>query len=293
MRDPFADGYQFTRAINKEKAVGVIMCWDLRARPLGTMLQIRLDGAFPGMPKAESHADLQVEVEGGRVSRILGMIPLRSWTGQLERAEVRGQGDAKACADSGRWVGDVELLVGTDQETWRLELQGIGNAVSGIYERKIPALARPQAVEGQAEAKMEAGSDGEKRWILTLAQSVCPSPEDQPATRKDAALHVKPAPTGEWECWAKSLKFIPSAHEVHMIEFTPSEKRLNARAIVLLHSDPYVRPSTERYGTVALEVDAVLEPVGESWQGTYKGRYGVAWSCRGKIGSAGLDASKP
>jgi hypothetical protein len=33
LRDPFADGYQFTRAINIEKGKGVIMCWDLRARP--------------------------------------------------------------------------------------------------------------------------------------------------------------------------------------------------------------------------------------------------------------------
>jgi len=33
MRDAFADGYQFTRAINLKKAKGVIMCWDLRKTP--------------------------------------------------------------------------------------------------------------------------------------------------------------------------------------------------------------------------------------------------------------------
>jgi hypothetical protein len=32
MRDAFADGYQFTRAINVEKAKGVIMCWDIGDR---------------------------------------------------------------------------------------------------------------------------------------------------------------------------------------------------------------------------------------------------------------------
>ncbi|MGA2501012.1 MAG: PQQ-binding-like beta-propeller repeat protein [Tepidisphaeraceae bacterium] len=30
IRDPFADGYQFTRAIDIKKGKGVIMCWDLR-----------------------------------------------------------------------------------------------------------------------------------------------------------------------------------------------------------------------------------------------------------------------
>ena len=31
MRDPFADGYQFCRAIDIKKGKGVIMCWDVRA----------------------------------------------------------------------------------------------------------------------------------------------------------------------------------------------------------------------------------------------------------------------
>jgi hypothetical protein len=33
LRDPFADGFQFTRAIDIKEGKGVIMCWNLRARP--------------------------------------------------------------------------------------------------------------------------------------------------------------------------------------------------------------------------------------------------------------------
>lgn len=33
MHHPFVDGYLFTRAIDTQKAVGVILCWDLRANP--------------------------------------------------------------------------------------------------------------------------------------------------------------------------------------------------------------------------------------------------------------------
>jgi hypothetical protein len=291
MRDPFADGYQFTRAINKEKAVGVIMCWDLRARPQGAMLRFGVRDAFQGIAQAENHADFQAEVEGGRVSRVLGVIPLRSWTGQLGRAEVRGQPEAEAAVDSGRWAGDVALSVGADQETWRLELQGIGDAVSGSYERRIPALAKAQAVEGKAEAKVEVRSDGEKRWTLTLAQAVSPSPQEPVSSRKDAVLYLEQAADGRWEGWVRTPTFIPSPHEVQVVEFKPSGKQLNCRAFVLLHSDPWLRPSAERSGTVALEVDAMLEQTGENWLGTYKGRYGVAWSCRGEVGpaSGGMD----
>ena len=147
---------------------------------------------------------------------------------------------------------------------------------------------KPEQIPSDADTP-----DGEKHWTFTLAQAVCPRPEEPASSRKDAILYVTQGSDGEWEGWAKTPKFIPAAHEVQLAEFKRSEKRLTCRALVLLHSDPWLQPSTERPGTVALEVDAVFEPAGENWQGTYKGNYGVAWNCRGKIAPVGVDESQP
>ena len=77
-----------------------------------------------------------------------------------------------------------------------------------------------------------------------------------------------------------------TTHEVQVGSFAADEKTLNLKGTVLFHSDKYVNPSNQRTGTVAMDVDVTLTGDGKNWKGTYKGRYGSAWTGDGKIGVA-------
>ena len=43
-----------------------------------------------------------------------------------------------------------------------------------------------------------------------------------------------------------------------------------------------------RPGTVAMDVEVTLAADGKTWKGTYKGRYGSAWTGGGKIGAVDI-----
>ncbi len=157
----------------------------------------------------------------------------------------------------------------------------------------ISALAKPIDVEGIADAaemvpdpKAKPLPENTKQWIVTLKKSVCPESDGPIDTRRDMYIVLTRFANGEQEVFARARKMNISTHEVHVGSFAADEKTLTLKGAVLFHSDPYVNPSDQRSGTVAMDVDVTLTGDGKNWKGTYKGRYGSAWTGGGKIGAA-------
>ena len=289
MRPAFADGFLFTRAINKDNGHGAILCWDLRARPQSTWIKFRFQEPMAGFPKSENFADVEAEVEDGKVARMFLTLPLRTSATGIKRMYARGTPREPLGLVSGRCNGDVTMEIDWDSEQWRVELDVTGATPAGRYQRTIPALAKPTAVEGGADARLEASSVNAKRWTINLAKAACPDPNASAASRRDVCITVDRTAAGELEASARA-KLNGSVHEVQLAKFESGEKTLNCRATILLHADKWVNPSVQRFGTVAMDVDITLASDGEHGKGTYTGKYGVAWTGGGTIGGGAARA---
>jgi outer membrane protein assembly factor BamB len=284
MRPAFADGLIFTRSVNRETGRGSILCWDLRARPASTWMKFRVQDPVPGILKAQNHADVEAELEAGKVARLFMTIPQRTSTPEKTAlAYARGFPRESTPLAAGRWKGEVDMELERDVDFWQFDLDASGAAPSGTYRRTIAALARPTDVEGAADAKEETRPGGTKRWIINLKQAACLDPDAPADKRRDMYIVIDRTAAGEQESWSRSRLLNIATHDVDLTGFAADEKTLTCKGTVLFHSDKYTNPSTQRPGVVAMEVDVALTRDGESWKGTYKGRYGSAWTGTGKI----------
>ena len=287
MQPAFADGLIFTRSVNKENGKGAILCWDLRARPNSKMVTFQLSGLLQGHPKAQNQLTVEAEVEAGNLIHIFTVLPMRKPPAHLfESVYVKGVPREITPLAAGRWKGVVDMELLRDMETWQFDLDTTGATPSGTYQRIIPALATPTDVEGTADARLEIRADTTKHWWITFKNVTCMDPNMPAPQRKDLYIVVDQTPDGKLECWARARLLNTTTHEVCLGKFEVGEKALTFKGTVLLHSDKYVNPSDQRGGTVAMDVEVTLPGDGKNWKGTYKGRYGSAWTGEGKIGSA-------
>jgi len=266
---------------------GGILCYDLRARPNSTMVKFQLSGPLQGNPKAQNLVTARVEIETNTITRLFTELPMRSSTAEVySRVYVQGKPREITPLVAGRWKGNVDVELERDSETWQFDLDTTGATPSGTYQRIIPALAKPAAVEGVADAKEETLANTTKRWVITLQKAVCPESDGSIATRRDMYIVVTPSATGEREAFARARTMNTTTHEVQVGSFEAGEKTLTLKGAVLFHSDSFVNPSDQRSGTVAMDVDVTLTGDGKNWKGIYKGQYGSAWTGGGKIGAA-------
>jgi outer membrane protein assembly factor BamB len=287
MRPAFADGLIFTRSVNRQTGRGSILCWDLRARPDSTWTKFCVQDPVPGMPKRQNRADVEAELEGGKVVRLFMTIPQRTSTPEKTAlAYARGIPKEITAPIAGRWKGEVDMELDRDEELWQFDVDISGAAPSGTCRRSVAALARPVDVEGPATAVREMRTGGTTRSMITLKQAVCLDPDMPASSRRDMYIVVDRTAAGDQESWARSRLLNISTHDVQLADFAVREKTLTCKGTVLFHSDRYVNPSTQRPGVVAMEVDVALTRDGENWKGTYKGRYGSAWTGTGKIGGS-------
>ncbi|MEI7766926.1 MAG: PQQ-binding-like beta-propeller repeat protein [Phycisphaerae bacterium] len=284
MRPAFADGLVFTRSINKLTGRGAILCWDVRARPSSTWLKFGLVEPIQGVSKEANHAGVEAEVEDGKIARVFTMLPFRGQsTENLAPLFASGTPREITAPIAGRWQGNVNMELERDTETWQFDLDTTGATPSGTYQRIIPALAQPTAVEGVADAKEETLANNTKRWVINFKQAVCPESDSPIAKRRDMYIVVTRSATGEQEAFARARSLNTTTHEVQVGSFEAGEKTLTLKGAVLFHSDKYMNPSDQRPGTVALDVDVTLTGDGKNWKGTYKGQYGAAWTGSGTV----------
>jgi len=294
MRPAFADGLVFTRSINKLTGRGAILCWDVRARPSSTWLKFGLVEPIQGISKEANHAGMEAEVEDGKIARVFTMLPFRGQSAEnLAPLFVGGTPREITAPIAGRWQGNVDMELERDSETWQFDLDTTGATPSGTYQRIIPALAKPTDVEGIADAaemapdpKAKPLPENTKQWVINLKKSVCPVSNGPIEKRRDMYIVVTRFATGEQEAFARARTMNTTTHEVQVGSFAADEKTLTLKGAVLFHSDKYVNPSDQRGGTVAMDVDVTLTGDGKNWKGTYKGRYGSAWTGGGKIAAA-------
>jgi len=287
MQPAFADGFIFTRSVNRENGKGAILCWDLRARPNSTMVKFQLSGPLQGNPKEKNVVTVEAEVEAGNLTHISTMLPMRMPEASVfDSVYVKGVPREITPLAAGRWKGVVDMELLRDTETWQFDLDISGATPAGTYQRIIPALATPTDVEGTADARLEIRADTTKHWWITFKNVTCMDPNMPAPQRKDLYIVVDQTPDGKLECWARARLLNTTTHEVCLGKFEVGEKALTFKGTVLLHSDKHVTPSDQRGGTVAMDVDVTLTGDGKNWRGTYKARYGSAWTGGGKIGSA-------
>ena len=293
MRPAFADGLIFTRSVNRENGKGAILCWDLRTRPNSKMLKFQIADLLQGNPKAQNLLTVEAEVEAGNLIIIFTKAQMRSPTASIfGTVHVKGMPQEITPLVAGRWKGAVDVELGRDGETWQFDLDTSKETPSGTCQRMISALAKPIDVEGIADAaemvpdpKAKPLPENTKQWMVTLRKSVCPESDGPIDTRRDMYIVVTRFANGEQEAFARARRMNISTHEVQVSSFAADEKTLTLKGTVLFHSDQYVNPSDQRSGTVAMDVEVTLTGDGKNWKGTYKGRYGSAWTGDGKIGA--------
>jgi hypothetical protein len=283
MRDPFADGYQFTRAIDTAQGKGVIKCWDLRARADGASRKFRIDTPLRGLPKQVNFGAAEALLDDDKITQFIYEFPVRTGNGEVKPG---GQPQTVLLKEPmvfahGRGQGEVPVTVLGDNENWKFNIQADGAAVSGTYERRIAALKQTHTVEGSAAAKTELRPGDTRRWTIQLAQAITRDSGDAKGQKKDVSIVLDRFPDGQTQGWARALH--GGMHELDVSRYEANDTKLVLTMTVLLHSDAYVSPTVERRGTVAMEVAVTLVPDGEAWKGTYAARHGVAWSCRGTL----------
>jgi len=288
MRPAFADGLVFVRSVDKVTSRGAILCWDVRARPSSTWLKFGLAQPIQGLSKSRNRAEVEAEVEGGKVTGVFTTLPLRTQDASIV-APVRARGvprELKAPV-AGRWQGEVDMEWERGSEIWRFDLDTNGPAPTGTYQRVISALSKPTDIEGIATSPGESATNGVRRWLINLQQAACPMADTATVKRRDNMYVVLDRmPDGEQENWSRARSLNTATHEVQVKSFEAGEKSLTFSGTVLVHSDKYMNPSSQRPGTVAMDVEVTLTGDGKNWRGTYKGQYGSAWTGGGNIGVA-------
>lgn len=294
MRPAFADGLVFCRSVDKLTSRGVILCWDVRARPSSTWLKFNLMQPMQGLSKSQNQVEIEVEVEGGKLTGAFMTLPLRAPEAHLfAPVHVRGVSRELKAPVAGRWQGEMDMEWERGGEIWRFDLNTNGPAPTGTYQRIISALAKPTDVEGISDAaemvpdpKAKPLPENTKQWIVNLKKSVCPELNGPIEKRRDMYIVLTKFANGEQEAFARARSLNISTHEVNVSSFAADEKTLTLKGAVLFHSDKYMNPSNQRGGTVAMDVEVTLTRDDKNWKGTYKGQYGSAWIGSDKIGAA-------
>ena len=280
LRDPFADGFQFTRSTS-----GQIWCWDLRARAAGTKtLKLSFDQPLQGLPKQANVFTAEGDLDKGKLAQLAFSTPVRGEDGAVGRADrqITLKDAIDLTPGTAEWTAQVPVQR-EDLESWKVSLKVDGKTVSGSYERQVPALSKIATVEGIADAKTEAGPNNTQRWIITFSQLASRDVSAVKADRKDLYIVVQQSPTGETEAWARCRTLNKGTHEVQITRFEPGAQTLVLKGTILMHADAYVSASTDRAGTVAVNVDVALKLEDQAWKGTYTAQTGVAWSCTGPV----------
>ena len=291
MRTASVDGFAFDRSVNATTGKGVIVCWDLRARPENVRRSFSAPGPWQGLSEAANQGrTLEVEFDRDQVVFIHMVTPARH-PGGIGQWVVRGQPSRAGRVADGRWQGELTMDYGNDVETWQLEVETSGTAPTGTYRRVIPALPRIIDVQGNVHARKESLEGGGQRWFIHMPQAINRDPDASAEQRQELYIVVDRTADGEVTAWARAPRVNVSTHEVQVRDFEAGDTTLRCDAIVVMHADRYLSPSAQRVGTVAVEVSTTLRLDGERWQGSYRVRQGVAWSVEGELTPA-LEAAR-
>lgn len=287
IRPAIADGRLFVRTGDG------LACYDLRKPPGHRVDSVRLrtDDLALGMAKGRAGADLQLRLVNQTPHSMVLRYPTYQETGAPRpyawggpnAMRWRSAPASRLTLEGGRIHGELLVRVNEHLETWTLDLERSGHAVSGSCQRRIPALPQPMAVRGRIEGEAQALPDKRTRFSFRLSQAAM----QRDGGLADIDVYVERLPDGTLLAHAAGGRVNQAAFEVDPTDLTITDGSIRGPLMVIIHSDRHgsARPdlATALACTYEVEVQISTKDGRVVLDGTYSGRMGVAYERAVKV----------